>query len=914
MAIIKTPDQRVRVFISSTINELADERQAAREAIGNLRLIPVFFEAGARPHPPRDLYSAYLDQSHIFLGIYWNSYGWVAPGAEISGLEDEYRLCGNKKPKLIYVKRSAERQPRLQELLSDIEKSDTACYQMFSNAAELQKLIENDLSVLMSEIFETALAENRQQADPVNILAEFAHVPMVELPLIKSEIYGRDEDLTKVSELLAKPGVSLVTLLGAGGTGKTTLSIHLGHRVKEHFKDGVAFIPLAPVTDPKLVGSTIAEILGIQDSGKQSIEQTLVDFLSDKNFLLILDNFEQVVESSKFISDLIAHCKNLQILVTSRTSLHIRNERIYNLSPLALPSETSSIRPGDLGNYSATQLFVERALEVNPRLILDQENTEAILEICRRMDGLPLAIELAAARTRFFQPAALMSRIEKTLDLVSKGQKDLPERQQTLRAAIEWSYNLLTEETKRVFRLLGVFKRSWTLEAADVILNDGKTPADVEEMTERLLDVSLIKPVLVSHSSEPRFNMLQTVHEYAREMLDLSSDAKDTKLRYARYFYELCEAADGHLWKANAEPWMDKIEYEHQNIRAAFYIFIEYERFEEAWNLFYFLCPYWTLRGGFSETMQWIVDARIDDKAMWSNPGISPRVVGRTVTWAGYCKLFLFDLEKGFAMLAEAEPILEGSGDEISLAYAYMFDGCYGSYLNMPGSPEKLEKGYALAQKQNDSVALSMFYCWSAEYYRQQGRMDIVQKNLAHAEELARQDGITYILGALYILRFTFDVLNPNHDYDKTAEDAMSLLRLLPEKGFKGLKAAAWSGLGYSKMMQGKMDEVWEPMYRGLELSRTAGEKESLIYGVMEASAYFSIVGKAKPAHLLFGSLDAFIAATGYPVVGGAEVQYNMAKSRLQALPDPATSARWYEEGKKMRLEDAVAYAMAEGK
>lgn len=904
MPVIKTPDQRVRVFISSTINELAEERKAARDAISNLRLIPVFFEAGARPHPPRDLYSAYLEQSHIFLGIYWNSYGWVAPGAEISGLEDEYRLCGNKKPKLIYVKRSNERQDRLKDLLADIQNSDTACYQAFSDAAELQRLIENDLSVLMSEVFENALAG----AGPPEPVLEIPKVRMEELPLIKSEIYGREEDIKKVSELLARHDVSLITLLGAGGTGKTTLSIHLANQVKGQFNDGAAFVPLAPVTDPNLVGSTIAEVLRVNDSGKQPIEQTLADYLSDKHFLLILDNFEQVADASRLVSNLIAHSKNLKIIVTSRTSLHIRHERIYHLAPLGLPKENQHILPEELQRFPATQLFVERALEVNPRLDLNQENTEAILDICQRMDGLPLAIELAAARTKFFQPAALMSRIEKTLDLVSKGHRDLPERQQTLRAAIEWSYNLLSEDTQRVFRQLGVFKRSWTLEAADVILNGGDLSLDVEEMTERLLDVSLIKPVLVDHSAEPRFNMLQTVHEYAREMLDKSEDARETRLRYARYFYDFLESADGLLWGGNSGPWLDKIEYEHQNIRAAFYTFIEFGLYEEAWNMFYFMCPFWTVRGGFSETMHWISDARIDDQAMWSDAGIPPRVIGRTVTWAGYCKLFLFELETGFTFLDRAEPILAGAGDETSLAYAYMFDGCYGSYLSRPGSEEKIEKGYDLAQKLGDTVALSMFYCWSTEYYRQQGRMDIVFQNLAKAEELARQDGNVYILGALFIIRLTFAVLNEQNDYEKTAQDALSMIHLLPEKGFNGLKAAAWSGLSFSWMMLGKMEEVWEPMYRGLELSRISGEKESLIYGVMQASHYFSMVGKHESAYRLFGALDAFITMSGYPMVGGAEAQYNMAKSRLQ--PGYAENGRWYEEGKKMRLEDAVVYAM----
>ena len=271
MPIIKTPDQRVRVFISSTINELANERKAAREAIENLRLIPVFFEAGARPHPPRDLYSAYLDQSHIFLGIYWNSYGWVAPGQTISGLEDEYRLCGNKKPKLIYIKHSNERQPLLENLIHEIGNSDTACYQKFTNAEELGKLIENDLSVLMSEIFENALSPKYATENIENFNQENRRIE--DIPLQKSDLIGREDDIQKITTLIAKKEVSLITILGAGGTGKTTLAIHLAHLFKDGFTDGVVFIPLAPITDLKLVPSTIANVLGLQDSGKVPIEQ-----------------------------------------------------------------------------------------------------------------------------------------------------------------------------------------------------------------------------------------------------------------------------------------------------------------------------------------------------------------------------------------------------------------------------------------------------------------------------------------------------------------------------------------------------------------------------------------------------------------------------------------------------------------
>ncbi len=488
MPFITTPDQRVRVFISSTLNELAEERKAARTAIGNLRLIPVFFEAGARPHPPRDLYSAYLEQSHIFLGIYWNSYGWVAPGAEISGLEDEYRLCGNR-PKLIYVKHAEERQPELRKLLQDVQNSDTACYQKFSDAAELQQLIENDLSVLMSEIFQNALFEHQSNAalGPGDLKIDA-------LPLIRNTIIGREQDIHDVSETLMRPDVSILTLLGTGGTGKTTLSIHVAHAVVDRFRNGAAFVPLASVTDSSLAASVIASALGLQDSGKQPVEVTLLEFLVDKEMLLVLDNFEQILGASGLVSDISSRCEDVKILVTSRSSLHLRNERIYPLSPLEVPESWVDTRE-ELMKAPAAALYVERAQAVNPGLQLDEENIKAIVEICQRLEGLPLAIELTAARTRFFQPAALLSRIGKTLDLVSKGPLDLPERQKTLRAAIEWSYNLLEPETQKALIQLGVFRKNWTMEAAFAVAQSDSDPIDIEETTERLLDASLIKPV-----------------------------------------------------------------------------------------------------------------------------------------------------------------------------------------------------------------------------------------------------------------------------------------------------------------------------------------------------------------------------------------------------------------------------------
>lgn len=910
MAIIKTPDQRVRVFISSTINELADERKAARAAIENLRLIPVFFEAGARPHPPRDLYSAYLDQSHIFLGIYWNSYGWVAPGAEISGLEDEYRLCGNKKTKLIYVKKSAERQPRLNDLLADIEKSDTACYQTFSDAAELQKLIENDLSVLMSEIFENALFDNRQQKLPSEEITQITHHKLVELPLIKSEIYGRDEDLQKVSELLLKSGVSLITLLGAGGTGKTTLSVHLGHQLKENFKDGVAFIPLAPVTDYKLVGATIAEIIGVNDSGKQPIEQTLIEFFLDKNFLLILDNFEQVVEASKFISDIITRCRDVKILVTSRTSLHIRNERIYNLNTLALPDENKTITPEELRNFPATELFVERALEVNPRMQFSKENTEAIIEICQRMDGLPLAIELAAARTRFFQPAALMSRIEKTLDFVSKGHKDLPERQQTLRGAIEWSYNLLAEDTQKVFRQLGVFKRSWTMEAADIILNSGNNSVDVEEMMERLLDVSLIKPVLVSHSAEPRFNMLQTVHEYAAEMLDKSAEVEETKQRYADYFLQLLEQSEGQTWGINSEPWLDKIEYEYQNIRAAFHFFVANNQYEKAWKFFYLLAAYWSIRGGLSEATAWVKEAKLDvDETTDENiRKIDYGIKAKALAWAGYCQLYMVQIQQGMDSLKKAKEYAEKVGDTNTLGLALTMYAAYGAYLGYSDVPQVLERAKQLIEQSNDPIVRAFFYTWTFEYYSKAGDFETMNKHI----ELSREIGITHDIKMLmgYFMILHFHIPEEEMKADELFKISIDTYNQFPAKGYKAFKSAAMNGCALAELMKKNFDSAWNYIIKAIEYARESGEVESKFWGVLSACSVFSLTEKFEKAAYLLGCLDNFFEETQYPVAGSGV--WVLANARKATMPEGYDAQRkgWYETGKKMKLEEALIYAL----
>ena len=288
--VIRTPDQRLRVFVSSTLQEVADERSAAREAIEHLRLAPVMFELGARPHPPKDLYRAYLDQSHIFIGIYWQKYGWVAPDMDISGLEDEYRLSGDK-PKLIYIKQPApDREPRLKELLARIKDGDGVSYKYFSTADELRELIENDLALMLSEALRPPTITPAPAAPSR---------PVSNLPLPPNALIGREHELGLVRDLLLRDEVRLVTLTGTGGTGKSRLALEVARNLLDHFADGVFLIRLAPLHDAALVVAAIAETLEIRESsGAQPLLEMLQGALREKHLLLVLDNYEQVISAA----------------------------------------------------------------------------------------------------------------------------------------------------------------------------------------------------------------------------------------------------------------------------------------------------------------------------------------------------------------------------------------------------------------------------------------------------------------------------------------------------------------------------------------------------------------------------------------------------------------------------------------
>src|ERR1700745_1368216 len=533
--VIRTPDQRLRVFVSSTLQELAAERKAVHDAVTRLRLVPVMFELAAQPHPPRQVYRAYLAQSQVFVGIYWQSYGWVAPGEQISGLEDEYQLSAGL-PRLIYVKSPApEREPQLAELLTRIRDAGDVSYQHFSAAAELQRLVENDLAVLLSERFEMAPSGDGAAGEASLTGA----VPVPATPLV-----GRDDDATAVGDLVRAGGVRLVTLTGPGGVGKSRLAVEVARRVGAGFEDGVRFVELGSVRAAELVTAAIAAALGLSTSGGALITD-LKSYLRGRRLVLVLDNFEQVMGAAPVVAELLGAAPGVVALVTSRMVLRLSGEHEFPVPPLPVPPIGAGGDAAEAQRCASVRLFVQRAQAASAGFELTSGNAGAVAQICRRLDGLPLAIELAAARVRLLPPQALLARLDDKMGLLTGGARDLPERQQTLRNTLDWSFDLLSGGERALFARLGMFAGTFDLPAAEAVGAAG--PADpgragqVMDTLGSLVDSSLVRPQM--RDGEPHFGLLQTIREYALERLRDGADWREAHDRHAAYFLAVAEPA-----------------------------------------------------------------------------------------------------------------------------------------------------------------------------------------------------------------------------------------------------------------------------------------------------------------------------------------------------------------------------------
>jgi predicted ATPase len=654
-AVIRTPDQRLRVFVSSTLRELADERRVVRAAIERLHLAPVMFELGARPHPPRSLYRSYLAQSDVFIGIYGDSYGWVAPDEEISGLEDEYNLAPASMPKLIYIKKSQHRDDRLKELIDRVRSDDTVAYLPFDTAVDLEEQVAGDLATLLAERFDQSRIP---PAAPASVDAPESRIPT---PL--TAVIGREKAIEDIVALLSDPGTRLVTLCGPGGIGKSRLSIAVAEAAGELFSDGTVFVPLENVLEPELLLSTIGYALGIRETTGLQLEERLSLALKNRRELIVLDNFEQIVSAAPILVQLFTIAPDAAFLVTSRVVLRVRGERVYDVGPLATHDPASPDSIVRARTSPAVELFAARARAANGDFALTDANLPAVVGICRALDGVPLALELAAARVRLLAPADILRRLDRQLPLLVDSPRDAPERQRTLRSTIKWSAELLDPSSRRALMELAVFSPGFTLASVEALAQLRHWDFGVFEAIETLVDSSLVHQDDVD--GEPSFSLLVSVREFGVEHLAAIGEEGAVRDAHAAVYTGVARVQAVHLGTGDQLTAVARLRLERGNLRAAVRHMVARADAETACDVAWRLFVFWWVGGYLMEVALWLQEMleRVGGAA-------SPREQAIVAFYAGWRDAWTTHRPGIAATLLEAAAEFEAEGDLLGVAMA----------------------------------------------------------------------------------------------------------------------------------------------------------------------------------------------------------------------------------------------------
>ena len=908
--VIRTPDSHLRVFVSSTLKELAEERKAVRQAILKLRLAPVMFESGARPHPAQELYQSYISQSQIFIGIYWQSYGWIAPNKRISGLEDEFLLAAGM-PKLIYIKNPApEREPELSSLLERIKNNNSSCYTNFSTLAELEELVQNDLALLLAEKFESITPTEQ----PAAVIKKH---PLTNVPIPRNLLIDRVHELSSVCDLLQRDDIALITLTGAGGTGKSRLAIQIGLELLNRFKDGVYLVRLEPISDPNLVIPTIAETLGIRETpGGQPIAEMLMEFLHDKQMLLLLDNFEQVVEAAPCVAELLESCPGLKSIVTSRTPLRLRAEKELPVPPLGVPSQQKFHDLDGLSQYTAVELFIQRAQGVKPDFTVTNANAPAIAEVCYRLDGLPLAIELAAARIKLLTPHGLLARLEHRFDLLRGGTRDLPERQRTLRGAIDWSYDLLNVTEKKLFRRLSGFIGGWTLEAAEKICDiDGDLTPYLDDALASLIDNNLVLQ-LPETEGEPRFGMLSTIHEYAFERLTESDENETIHLQHAQFFLNFVTYAEPRVRSAERAHWRQIMLDEFGNIRGALaWIYTTKKHIEIGQQIVANVGMFWQFGGYIAEGRQWC--SRMIDLCDESTP-VSTRV--GLLCFSGELAWTQGDNASAVASFDQCLDLCRTLVDKHLSATVMILRGMVASTIrDLATATTMLQCGIELLQTINDDWYKAFALSLLGEIALYQNDLDRATLFLSQSLELARRQGDPWCM--MPSLMGTGQMAVLNGDLNKAHLNFKEVVDLMRQAGDNLSLSWALNDLGHVMLMQGELDQAGNYLLESLTTANGIGNQAVLLISLVGTAALIASRSKnladtqqqntselAMAAHLCGATLP-FIDAPGVFVWADSKMLYEAAIHQAQSMMSADLWDQAYHEGQRVPIDQAVALA-----
>jgi predicted ATPase/class 3 adenylate cyclase len=723
------------------------------------------------------------------------------------------------------------------------------------------------------------------------------------LPVQLTSFIGRSREMDEVRGLLSAE--RLLTLTGAGGSGKTRLALQAAAGMIDHFLEGVFFVALAPVSDPGLVASTIAQSIGIHEAPGMSIVETLIDFLQGKSLLLILDNFEQVITAAPLVADLLASCSQLKFLITSREGLRISGEREYLVPPLELPDLAQISSLETLAQNPAIELFIQRAQEARPDFKITNDTAPAIAEICYRLDGLPLAIELAAARIRLMPPRAMLARLEHRLEFLTGGRRDLPLRQQTLRNAIAWSYDLLDANEQKLFRRMSVFVGSCSLEAIEAVAEDDPESPSLLDQIGSLLEKSLLREV-DGIDNEPRFVMLEMLREFGLEQLEASGEQDSVRRHHATFFLELAEQAGASSMDAEQVQWMKFMEQDHDNLRLA----LEWSRTAEGAGeicvrLAGTLGTFWEARGYFSEGRERLSAVLLTDAAQ-GRTAARARLLARAAELA--YRQSDYPATTSFAQ--ESLDIYRAVGDRQGIASALIKLGNAAMEVgDSPAASVYLEEALAIWRELKDNhgiaralISLGWIALRSGEYQLADAKLD---EALALSRELKDTRRIGFELSGLG------EVALRQSDYSRATglvEESLELRRQLGNKWGVGVSLGL---LGWIAMRQEDWDGAVSRLGESLGVRREIGDRSGCAWCLERLSAVALKQGETEKSARLLGAASALRASTGSVIDPVDQPAYESLRSSLRRkLGELGFKAAW-DAGYGLTLEQAVTYALA---